>query len=112
MALSAGSVSIAANGAVTKSGAAGRLYDKLNARLVAKLAAFGQTIPVGPDAVPVLTGIADLANDISSWLVTELTTNATAKIGSAVGALQKTPSPNDPNVATAAPGADKFLPIV
>ena len=62
--------------------------------------------------VKILREAARRANAYGEALVTYVQANATAKVGAAVGGLQKTPNPNDPNKATAAPGADVFLPIL
>lgn len=62
--------------------------------------------------VKLLRESARRANAYGKALVAYVQANAQAKIGAAIGGLQKTPDPVDPNVATAAPGADKFLPIV
>lgn len=116
MAMTQGSVSVAANGAVTKSGITATLYDTLVARTNTKLAAFGQ--PALTDSADgqagAKQGMADMANDIASWLFTVLTTQAQAKVpNSAAGdGLQTTPNPNNPATACTRPAADKFLSIV
>lgn len=112
MALIAGSVTVSDSGAVVKTGAAGRLYDKLFARAVAQAIALGTTLPVGADGAPTLKGIAAYATDTAEWLVTEITTYAKAQVPTSAAGLQRTPSPNDPNVDTQGPSALKELAIL
>lgn len=61
--MSTGSVSIAVDGTVTKSGVAGTIYDATVAVLAAKTPAV--TIPSGPDGVPMKQGIADVCNSVA-----------------------------------------------
>ncbi len=110
MPLLAGSVSIDADGTVTKSGAAGRLFDLLQADAAVALAVFGQVPPVGPDSVASGQGQARLATTIAGWMVTEMTAHAVVRVS--VGGLQTTPNPNDPATATDAPAAPVDLAIL
>lgn len=112
MALTAGSVTIAADGTETKSGAAQTYYDLIKAQM-APLLPGGAEPADGAAKAPIRKAWAALANVLASGLVTELTTNAKARVGGAVAGLQKTPNPNNPNTATVAHGgADIDLPIV
>ncbi len=61
--MSTGSVSVAADGTVTKSGIAETLYDAGVAVLAAKSPAI--TLPSGPNGVATKTGLADLANTVA-----------------------------------------------
>ena len=61
--MTTGSVSIAVDGTVTKSGIAGTIYDAAVAVLAAKIPAV--TIPTGPNGVPIKTGIADVCNTVA-----------------------------------------------
>lgn len=84
--MSTGSVTIAADGTVTKSGLAGTIYDAAVAVLAAKSPAVA--LPTGPDGVPTKTGIADLANTIAPAI-----TGGGAPIGSmAMWPLNTNPS--------------------
>ena len=110
MALSAGTVVVSDDGAVIKSNAAGRLFDLLKANVETQT---GIAYPVGdPESAKVLKGFASMANTIASWMVTEMTTYATAKIVSGTGGLQMTPNPNSAATACDGPSTDKFLTIV
>jgi hypothetical protein len=107
--MTAGSVTVAGDGQVTKTDMAEALYDAL-------ILGLGDTVPPsslpsGPAGVPAKRGLASTSTRLAAAIVAYLQANAVASIGAAVGGLQKTPDPNDPNVATAAPGADKTLPI-
>ncbi len=112
MTLLAGSVSVADDGTVTKSGAAGRLFDLLQVDAAVAFAVFGQVPPVGPDSVASGRGQARLATTIAGWLVTEMTAHAVVRIPAALGGLQLTPTPNDPGTPTVASGADVDLAIL
>lgn len=112
MAMTAGSVSIAADGTETKSGAASDLYDLLKAQTTTDLLEFGQAFPTGSDSVTIKKALAKQSNLMATWMVTYLTTNAQAKITTAQSGLQRTPNPNNPDTNTQAPSADKFLVIV
>ncbi len=108
MSLNSGSVSIAADGTETKSGGAERVYDILKAGL----SALGPTV-TGDAMVAQRKAWAVIANAVSQGLILEFTTNGKARVGGAVAGLQKTPTPNDPGVATVAHGgANIDLPIV
>jgi hypothetical protein len=87
--MSTGSVTIAADGTVTKSGLAGTIYDAAVAVLAAKSPAVA--LPTGPDGVPTKTGIADLANTIAPAI-----TGGGQPIGSWVGWPLNT-NPSDTN---------------
>lgn len=87
--MSTGSVSIAADGAVTKSGLAGTIYDGAVAVLAAKSPAI--TLPTGPDGVATKTGIADLANTVAPAI-----TSGGAPLGAmAMWPLNTNPSDTD-----------------
>ena len=87
--MSTGSVTIAADGTVTKSGLAGTIYDAAVAVLAAKSPAVA--LPTGPDGVPTKTGIADLANTIAPAI-----TGGGAPIGAMTGwPLNTNPSDTD-----------------
>lgn len=111
MALTLGSVSVADNGIVTKSGCTGRLYDELAALAGAELPG---GIPAGSDGVPIKRAQAKLATTLAQWFYTEITTIITAKIpaGDPGASLQRTPNPNDPDTDTKGPSVDKFLSLV
>lgn len=111
--MTAGTVVVADDGGVTKSGMAEALYDAMLAAEQAKAIVNGVDFPTGEDAVPSLRAIASLANALSSALVTYITANAQAVIPTTAGGagLQRTPDPNDPNTATLAPATQKTLAI-
>ncbi len=124
MAMIAGNVSIAVNSdgslTVTKSGAAEARYDMHVTRFKAALAQSGSklqdngwiivpgvTTPMSAQAQ--LQGLADLSNDDAGWIIGYLTAHAVPSVVVSLGGLQRTPNPNDPNVATAAPAAPVTL---
>ncbi len=112
MALLAGTVTIADDGTPTTSGAAGALYTLLQSAAALAAARLNTTLPTGPDSVAANRGLADVANAFSSWLVTEMTTNARAKITTADVALQRMPASTAEDTPTKGPGVDKLLAIV
>lgn len=87
--MSTGSVTVAADGTVTKSGIAETIYDAAVAILAAKSPAV--TLPTGPNGVPTKTGIADLANTLAPAI-----TGGGQPIGSTVGWVLNT-NPTDSN---------------
>lgn len=112
MALTAGLVTIDEDG-VEGGGtdtASRRLYNIFIARANATLADFDLPPLSGADSVPVKQGFASVANDIASWLVTEMTTRAQATITTSDAGLQR--DPVAPNAGTLAPTASKFIAIV
>lgn len=112
MPLSAGTVTIADDGAVTSSGAAGALFTLLQNAASLAAARLNTTLPTGPDSVAASRGLADVANAFSSWLVTEMTTNARAIVRTTDVALQRMPASTAEDTPTKAPNADKYLVIV
>lgn len=87
--MTTGSVTVAADGTVTKSGLAETIYDAAVAVLAAKSPAI--TLPTGPNGVPAKTGIADLANTVAPAI-----TGGGAPIGSTLGWPLNT-NPSDTN---------------
>lgn len=83
-----GSVSVAADGTVTKSGIAEVIYDLFVAVLAAKNPAV--TIPSGAGGVPIKTGGADLANSIAGAV-----NGALAPVGALMGWSAATADPSD-----------------
>lgn len=112
MALTAGSVTVADDGSVTKSGAAGRLYDILLARAVADATSFQQTLPSGAAGARVRRSIGNMATDIATWMVTELTTNARARITTSDVGLQRMPASTAEDTNCKAPATEKLLGII
>lgn len=112
--MTAGTVTVANDGAVTKTGMAEALYDAIFAAEVAKANTNGVTFPTGADSAAPKRAIASLVNALSSALVSYITTNAQAVIPTSAGGagLQRTPDPNDPSTATLAPATQKTLAIV
>lgn len=112
MAMTAGTVTIAANGTESaNSGLSGAIYDKLKATAQGKYLLAGESFPSGSKAVPILSGLADLANDLGEAIVDYVTTNAEAVITTGDAGLQRTPNPNNANTATVAPSTEKTLGI-
>jgi microcystin-dependent protein len=87
--MSTGSVTIAADGTVTKSGLAGTIYDAAVAVLAAKVPAVA--IPTGPNGVPIKTGIADVCNTVAPGV-----SAVVVPLGSTVGWPLNT-NPSDTN---------------
>ncbi len=122
MSMSQGDVSVADNGAVTKSGAAGAVYDALAARFAARVipslgpdgkpkSQTGAELLASPAGVAIKRGMADQAVGIAA-LIPYITANGQTKIAAATGALQLLPTPVVAGAPTVGPGLDKFLPIV
>lgn len=109
--MAAGSVTISASGGETLTGAAGRLYTIRKARAVLKLAAFGQTIPAGAEGVEMKQAIADEANDLATWLITELTAQTVATVGTGLAGLQRMPAVTTEDTDTKAPSPAKTIPL-
>ena len=112
MTMIAGSVSIADDGTETTSGMAASIYGALKTQQIADLLLYGQAPLTGTAAVTAKRGMASASNAVASGVTSYLLANATAKVGSGIGSLQKTPNPNNPATLTVASGADVFLPIV
>lgn len=110
MALTLGSVSIANDGTVTKSGECGNLYDQLAANVPPP------GIPAGSAGVAIKRGLATTATAFATWGFTMIT-NARARVApqgdpDESAGLQRTPNPNTADTATVAPGVEKLLKIV
>jgi hypothetical protein len=107
MTMTAGSVTVADDGAVTKTGMAAAIYDEFVGNYAADTSV---ELPAVPDCIPILRGFGSLATNLAQAIVTYIRTNAEAKIASDVGALQTSTAagnPTDPNGFE-----DKYLPIV
>lgn len=112
MAMTPGSVSIAADGTETKSGFAEDYYDALKTEWEAALAAFNQPVPTDlAIIVPARKTWAKAANRAAS-IIQYIIDNGQAKIATTDSALQRTPNPNNADTATQGPSIDKFLAIV
>jgi hypothetical protein len=112
MAMTVGTVSVAFDGSVTKSGYAGEYFDDLVAEYEAAIVALGQPVPTDPAIVaPTYQSLAKAAIQAATALQYVID-HGQAKIPSATGGLQKTPNPNTAATATDGPGTDKFLSIV
>lgn len=109
-----GSVSVASDGTVTKSGMAGRAYDALadyNGEFETIVLTGAYKSFTTKLLVDVRQSRADLANMLATWMHDELTNRAdvSVTVSTSDAGLQRTPDPNDPNTATLAPSADKTL---
>jgi hypothetical protein len=110
MAMTPGSVTIAANGAETKSGFAGDYYDQLKAEWELALADMNMPVPTDPlQLARARVPMAKAANRAAS-IIQYVIDNAEAEVNA--GGLQKTPNPNTADTATTAPAAPVYLPIV
>lgn len=109
-----GTISVAVDGTVTKSGECEHLYDLLYAAAESAMAdSFpGQSLPEGPESVALKRGIALQATALATYIRTLLLSRATATITFSTSGLQRTPNPNNPNTPTLAPATDQFLSIV
>lgn len=114
MPLTLGSVSVAADGTVTKSGECGALYDILEATALDLLHDFDPSLsfPTGADDMKRRRAQARQATAMATYIHGLLTARATAKIAAGTSGLQVTPNPNDPDTNCEGPFTDKFLPIV
>lgn len=107
MALTLGSVTIAADGTPSGSGMALRIYQKRAAATASTMP--GGVLPSGAAGAKIKQGIALFANADAEAFYEELTLNAQAKIAAGTGGLQRQ---DDPMQDTTGPTVDKFLPIV
>lgn len=107
--MAAGTVTIDGDGNASGSGASRRLYDLMLARAQTQA---GDDFPEGEDSVPVKEGIASLANDLGSWLVTELQSHCAASVSTSLSGLQRMPASTAENTDTKAPGTTKTIPLV
>lgn len=110
--MAAGSVTIADDGTASGTGAALRLYNLLVASATTAAEAAGVPFPTGADAAKSLRAVANMANDFSSWLVTELTTQTAAAITTGTAGLQRMPASTAENTDTKAPATTKSLALV
>lgn len=107
MAMTRGTVSVAGDATVTKSGFAGSLYDELWAQYTSALVAASQPIPTDVGVlVAVRRGLAAAAN-ANSLIVAYIQANGQATITTSQSGLQRVAG-----VDTQAPSADKFLAIL
>jgi hypothetical protein len=112
MAIILGSVSVAPDGAVTKSGECGTLYDLLAADATQAAADVGSVLPSGAALVSIRKSLARLATTIATYNYGLLTARASVKVATTDTGLQTTPNPNNAATATTGPAVDKFLSIV
>jgi len=107
MAMTRGTVTVAADGTVTKSGFAGSLYDELWTEYTTALANANQPIPTDPIVLAsVRKGLASAAK-VGSLVIAYIQANGQATITTAQSGLQRVGG-----VDTQAPSADKFLAIL
>lgn len=92
--MTAGSVSISASGAATKSGMAGEIYDQL-------MSALGGDIPSGADGVPGKENFANLATAIATGVVSHIVANAQVPVSA--GGLQTYVVPPGPATGPTGP---------
>jgi hypothetical protein len=107
MAMTRGTVTVASDGTVTKSGFAGALYDELWTEYTTALANANQPIPT--DAIvlaSVRKGLASAAK-VGSLVIAYIQANGQATITTSQSGLQRWGG-----VDTEAPSADKFLAIL
>ena len=108
MALTLGSITVHADGSVTKSGEIETLYDMLEADAQAAISFFpGTAFPTGPEAVPRLRAQARQAETMATYIYQLLTARAQVEISTSTGALQQAGG-----IDTTAPTATRHLPIV
>lgn len=100
MAMTAGTVSIAADGAETKSGMAEAVYDALKTETEATT---GTPIPDGADGAAIKGGLALIANAVATGVTGYIQSNAQLKVFAADSGLQKSTAVG---VLTAQPDAD------
>lgn len=112
MAITLGSVSVAADGTVTKSGECGALYDLLIADVQTATTEAGATMPTGAASVGIKKNIARMATTMATYCHGLLTSRASAKIAAGTAGLQRMSNPVAVDVDAQGPTADKFLPIV
>lgn len=112
MALTLGSVSVAADGIVTKSGECATLYDLLIADVETATIEAGAAMPTGPASAGIKRNMARLATTMATYCHGLLTARATVKISTTDSGLQRMPASTVEDTACKAPSTDKFLPIV
>lgn len=104
MAMTAGTVTVADDGVVTKTAGslAEALFDSLHDNHTADT---GETIPTGAEGAPVKRGYATIATRFASAIVPWLATNVDVRITTGDAALQRDSS----SVDTLGPLADRVL---
>lgn len=107
-----GSISIAADGSVTKSGECEVVWDLLEADAVAAAAEFSAVLPTGPESVKRKKAQARQATTLATYVRTILTSRAQAEITTGASGLQRMPASTAEDTDTKAPGASKFLSII
>jgi hypothetical protein len=112
MALTLGSVSVADDGIVTKSGERGTLYDLLYADAVTVAAESGVSLPSGENSVATKKALARLATTIAGYTYALLTERAQVKVATTDAGIQRVPASTAEDTACKAPATDKFLSIV
>lgn len=115
MAMAAGSVTIADDGTVTKSGMAATIFDEFvnnyTADVLTMTGKVGVAIPGGAEGVPIKRGYAVQATRMATAIVTYITANAKASIpATGYGAgLQRDPATSNNCLQ---PSAEKLLTII
>lgn len=109
---SLGSISVADDGTVTKSGECGALFDALEASAQATAADYSVTLPTGAASAKRKRAQGRLATAIATYVHTALTTRAAVKVSTADAGLQRMPRVTTEDTECKAPSADKFLSIV
>lgn len=110
--LALGSISIAADGTVTKTGECEVVWDLLEADAVSAAAEFGKALPTGPTSVRRKKAQARFATTIASYVRTLITARAQAEITSSASGLQRMPASTAEDTDTKAPAASKYLSII
>lgn len=112
MALTLGSVTVATNGSVTKSGECGTLYDLLYADAATAASEAGCTLPTGAASVGINRNLARLATTMATYCHGLLTSRAKVKVSTTDSGLQLMPAVTTENTECKAPASDKLLVIV
>lgn len=107
MAMTRGTVTVAADGTVTKSGFAGALYDEAWTEYTTALVNANQPIPTDPIVLASVRRSLASAAKVGSLVIAYIQANGQATITTAQSGLQRVGG-----VDTQAPAADKFLAIL
>ena len=110
MGMTAGTVTVAADGTVTKSGLAGEIFDEFVDNYADDIESItgepAEPIPDGADGAKIKQGYAIFARNVATAVVTHISANADVTITTSDAGLQRDPATSND---TLAPSGDKTL---
>jgi hypothetical protein len=107
MAMTQGTVSVAADGTVTKSGLAGEVYDAMWSDYTTAILAAGAQVPTDPAQLAKIRKSIAASAKGQALCIPHITTNGSAQVDTGLSGLQRVSG-----VDTQAPSVTKSVPLV